>query len=283
MSAQSVTDRARRLAGPKARQAVGPRYHTVRKGLPIWSGLRLYQRIVRGREGFQFGSKFSPRATDVRPDTSPESPNPLEVYFDSHHEGPGIWKWRHYFEVYHRYFSKFIGTDVRMVEIGIYSGGSLGMWKEYFGPKGRIYGVDIEEACRVYEDEVTRVFIGDQADPSFWQEFLSEVPYVDAVVDDGGHRPDQQVGAFEALFPHVRPGGVYICEDVGGLHNPFVAYMNGLSRNLYRPAARGVSPFQSSVDAVHYYPGMVVITKRDVPRTGFPDEKHGTEWQPFLG
>lgn len=29
------------------------------------------------------------------------TPNPLEQFFDSHTEGPGIFKWRHYFEIYH--------------------------------------------------------------------------------------------------------------------------------------------------------------------------------------
>src|SRR5262249_5498892 len=45
--------------------------------------------------------------------------NPLRSYFDSCVEGWGIWKWLHYFDIYHRHFSKFIGQDVRVLEIGI--------------------------------------------------------------------------------------------------------------------------------------------------------------------
>ncbi len=222
-----------------------------------------------------------PAATG-RVNASSEAPNPLEVYFDGHHEGRGIWKWRHYFKIYHEHLAKFVGSDVRVVEIGIYSGGSLEMWKDYFGPNCQVYGVDIEEACRAYEDEATRIFIGDQADPLFWRDFLAEVSFVDVVIDDGGHQPHQQIATFEALFPYLRPGGVYICEDVGGVHNPFVAYMHGLTRNLYTGSAPAVSAFQAAVDGVHYYPGVVVVSKNEVPRTGLPHEKHGTEWQPFL-
>jgi hypothetical protein len=245
--------------------------------------LRLYQRIVGARRGLLFGRRLTRPVTDGRSDTSTESPNPLEIYFDSHREGRGIWKWRHYFKIYHHHFAKFIGSDVRIVEIGIYSGGSLEMWKEYFGAKCQVYGVDIEEACRVYEDDATRIFIGDQADPAFWRDFLAEVESVDLVVDDGGHKPYQQIATFEALFPSLRPGGVYICEDVGGLHNPFFAYVAGLTRNLYSGGAPAVSAFQSAVDGVHLYPGAVVVSKCDPPRAGLPEEKHGTEWQPFLG
>ena len=95
--------------------------------------------------------------------------NPLRAYFDAHREGPGLWKWLHYFDIYDRHFAKFRGREVHVLEIGIYSGGSLAMWKDYFGAEGRIYGVDIEEACRAYEDDVTKVFIGDQADRQFWR------------------------------------------------------------------------------------------------------------------
>jgi hypothetical protein len=38
--------------------------------------------------------------------------NPLRQYFDNNTEGPGIWKWTHYFDIYHRHFERFIGRDV---------------------------------------------------------------------------------------------------------------------------------------------------------------------------
>ncbi len=40
-------------------------------------------------------------------------------------------KWLHFFEVYERYFSGFRGTPVKMLEIGVYKGGSLNMWRQY--------------------------------------------------------------------------------------------------------------------------------------------------------
>lgn len=55
------------------------------------------------------------------------STNPLWEYFQAHKEGRGIFKWEHYFEIYHRHFARFVGRKVNVLEIGVYSGGSLEM------------------------------------------------------------------------------------------------------------------------------------------------------------
>src|SRR5215475_13984002 len=75
-----------------------------------------------------------------------QSENQLRTFFDNRKVGSGIWKWLHYFEIYERHFSRFRGQEVHIAEIGIYSGGSLEMWRDYFSPKAHIYGVDIEPA-----------------------------------------------------------------------------------------------------------------------------------------
>src|ERR1700747_3085495 len=119
-------------------------------------------------QGVQF-SRETDFSTPIEvEDASLEAANPLLSYFNSHREGPGIWKWMHYFDIYQRHFSKFVGREVHVLEVGIYSGGSLTMWREYFGKGCRVYGVDIDEACMAYKDEGIEVFIGDQADRSFW-------------------------------------------------------------------------------------------------------------------
>ena len=73
--------------------------------------------------------------------------NELEKYFFSN-TGNLIHKWRHYFEIYDRHFSRYRGSDVHVLEIGAYQGGSLQMWKHYFGPSAQIYGVDINPECK---------------------------------------------------------------------------------------------------------------------------------------
>jgi len=63
----------------------------------------------------------------------------LEQFFDAN-TGPGLWKWRHYFTIYDKHLSRFRGTDAKLIEIGIFSGGGLLMWRHYLGPKATIAG-----------------------------------------------------------------------------------------------------------------------------------------------
>lgn len=222
------------------------------------------------------------------------APNYLEEYFKAHRTGHGIFKWNHYFEIYDRHFRSFRGRDVVIVEIGIYSGGSLEMWQSYFGPKCRIIGVDIEPTCKSYESESVRVFIGDQADREFWRRFKQEVGAVDIVIDDGGHTPRQQIITLEEMLPQIKPGGVYICEDVHGDFNRFASYVQGLEHNLNaselithpdqnkKALTSQANALQDSIAAIHHYPFITVIDRRTYPVGEFVAPKMGTQWQPFM-
>jgi len=218
------------------------------------------------------------------------SANPLRAYFDQVTTGPGVWKWLHYFDIYHRHLAKFVDREVTVIEIGVYSGGSLSMWKHYFGRQCRIHGIDIEPACKVYEDKQITVHLGDQADRQFWKRFRDQVPAVDVLIDDGGHAPDQQRVTLEEILPHLRPGGVYICEDIHGIHNPFSQYAHGLADGLNAfHAAQGQkdmttvpTPFQAAIHSVHFYPYVLVVEKNPTPAQFFVAPKHGSQWQPFL-
>lgn len=218
-----------------------------------------------------------------------ESSNPLRDYFNSISEGPGIWKWLHYFELYHRHLAKFVGKSASLVEVGVYSGGSMAMWQKYLGPGCHIHGVDIQPDCKVYESQHVTIHIGDQGDRQFWRNFRSRVAPVDILVDDGGHKPDQQMVTLEEMLPHLRPGGVFICEDVHGINNEFTAYATSLvdRLNAFAPEfdqhvlRSKATPFQSDVHSVHFYPYVVVIEKRESPLAVLSAPKHGTMWQPF--
>src|SRR5436190_5798105 len=137
------------------------------------------------------------------PSSEPTKPNRLRAFFDANDEGNGIFKFLHYFDIYDRHFSKFVGKEVHIVEVGVYSGGSLKMWRDYFGDKCTIYGVDILDQCRSYESENVKIFIGDQQSREFWRGFKSKVPHVDILIDDGGHLAEQQIVTLEEILPHL--------------------------------------------------------------------------------
>jgi hypothetical protein len=252
-------------------------------------GLAAVPRFV---QGFRYGRGLPGAGTGAGSAGSSSEPadreaiNPLTQYFESHTAGAGITKWSHYFDIYHRHFSRFVGTPAKIVEIGVYSGGSLRMWRDYFGEASIVYGVDIEPACRAYAGDGVEIFIGDQADRAFWRAFLAEVGEIDIVVDDGGHRPHQQIATLEALLPALSPGGVYLCEDITDPGNPFRAYLAGLAENLHvrlpvAPGVMGPSSFQQLVEAIHSYPFVTVIERRASAPGPFVSGRRGTEWAPF--
>ena len=216
--------------------------------------------------------------------------NPLERWFDQT-DGRLIRKWTHYFDIYHRHFEKFRGKYLKIVEFGVSDGGSAQMWREYFGPRAKLYGVDIDPRCKKWETPWFEVHIGDQADREFLHRLGNHVGKVDVLIDDGGHLPDQQIATFEEFYPRVKPGGVYLVEDLhtsywptyrGGLNvdGTFMEYSKSLVDELNAFHSRQpdfkVVDFTETTRSMHYYDSILVfekekITKPWVKRSGVRD------------
>jgi hypothetical protein len=188
---------------------------------------------------------------------------------------------------------------VHVLEVGVYSGGSLQMWRDYFGPNCQVYGVDKEAACLIYENEWTRIFVGDQASRDFWKSVKERIPTIDILIDDGGHETEQQIITLEEMLPHLSVGGVFLCEDIGGDLNKFNSYVYGLASTLNAldshlkslvaggfdrksELASNATRFQTAIHSIHLYPFVTVIEKADQPKDRFVAPKHGTDWQPFF-
>jgi SAM-dependent methyltransferase len=247
--------------------------------------LRSTERAVQSARffarGYRHGQHFpAPRAPAT--EAAPATAGPLQAYFDAHTEGPGIWKWRHYFDIYERHLERFRGTPVHIVEIGVLGGGSLQMWHDYFGPETHVYGIDINPDSRKLTRDGVEIFIGDQGDPKFWERFLEGEPTIDVVIDDGGHTARQQAVTIESLLAHVRPGGVYICEDIHGPFQPFHSFVDGLTRPLsdigLPREPNPANSLQQQIASVHRYPILTVIEKSASATSRFEAPRHGTIW-----
>jgi hypothetical protein len=128
--------------------------------------------------------------------------------------GPVVHKFHHYIPIYDRYFSKFCGRNVRFLEIGVSKGGSLQMWRKYFGDEAIIYGIDIDPNCRSFNGQGGQVRIGSQDDLEFLNLVIQEMGGVDIVLDDGSHQMKHISATLKALFPILNYGGVYLVEDL---------------------------------------------------------------------
>lgn len=204
--------------------------------------------------------------------------NDLKKYFDSN-TGRLIHKWDHYFEVYDRHFSKYRNKEIVILEIGVFQGGSLQMWKNYFGPKAKIYGIDIDPKCKEYEEENIKILIGSQSDKKFLQKVKQEIPPIDILIDDGGHTMHQLKTTFEELFDAIKPDGIYAAEDLhtcywidygGGYkrRGSFIEYSKNIIDYLHAWHSKQswfkVNKFTKTIHSIHYYDSILFIEKRPV-------------------
>ncbi len=118
---------------------------------------------------------------------------------------------------YDRRFQHLRNEPISLLEIGIWKGQSLRTWRDYF-PNGQIHGIDIVPEYVIFEDRI-RCFLGDQSDAKFLAGVAMSTGPLDFIIDDGGHKALQHVASFEALWPHVKPGGWYCIEDCFSLYD----------------------------------------------------------------
>ncbi|MAE82867.1 MAG: hypothetical protein CMB80_09045 [Flammeovirgaceae bacterium] len=105
-------------------------------------------------------------------------------------------------------------------------GGSSRMWLKYF-PNAQIFVMD--NFSQVSENDIKRVidevaatsdgryvlFYGDQSLKSDLNKFIEKIgEEIDFLVDDGGHKMQQQQFSFATLFPSIKSKGLYAIEDL---------------------------------------------------------------------
>jgi hypothetical protein len=165
-----------------------------------------------------------------------------EIFFAN--RGHLIHKWLHYFAVYDQILAPYVGSKVKMLEIGVFKGGSLGLWRKFLGEEAVIFGVDIDPNCAAFDGEFASVRIGSQDDPKFLRSVVAEMGGIDVVLDDGSHIARHQRVSFDVLFPLLAEGGIYIIEDM------HTAYWAGFEGGLRRKGT-AVEFLKDKVDEIH--------------------------------
>lgn len=184
-------------------------------------------------------------------------------------------KWPSVAEVYEPFVAPLRGSARSVLEIGIERGGSLKMWAAYFR-RAQVWGVDRRDSYLEQARGRINVLVGDQGDAEFRAEIARKGGPFDLVVDDGSHQFDHQRDTLLDLWPHVRPGGVYIVEDVhtsyrpakygGGLgvEGTFMEWAKGLVDDVHHKVHRE-EPTLSDLASMHVLFQSVVLCKWEVP------------------
>jgi 8-demethyl-8-alpha-L-rhamnosyltetracenomycin-C 2'-O-methyltransferase len=188
---------------------------------------------------------------------------------------------------YQRHLGPLRDRRLTVLEIGIggfgdpaAGGRSLRMWKHYF-PRAIIYGMDIEDKRGVDEPRLVTIQ-ADQSDPEELARVAARFGPFDIIVDDGSHISSHVITTFRALFPCLRPNGLYIIEDLCTSYWPEVfngsdsdlndpdttvgflkTFLDGLHHEEFlRPDVREPQPTDAQINAIHFYHNMTVMEKR---------------------
>ena len=135
-----------------------------------------------------------------------------------------------YTTVYSALFKAWYGQPLRIFELGLGTnsphlpssmgvfgvpGASLRGWRELF-PHALVYGADIDRGILFEEDRI-KTFYCDQLDRSSIRELWSHSDLqagADIIIDDGLHTFEANISFLEGSLDHLRPGGIYVCEDI---------------------------------------------------------------------
>jgi hypothetical protein len=132
--------------------------------------------------------------------------------------------YHNYLEIYEKHFSKFRNSLNTFLEIGLWEGESIRMWRDYF-TTGNLVGVDILDLSHIKLPN-TQIHICDQSDRVQLNNLIKKTfPQYDIIIDDGGHMMHQMQITLGYMFKHLSPGGVFVIEDLHTCGNP--AYNRG--------------------------------------------------------
>jgi hypothetical protein len=196
--------------------------------------------------------------------------NLIDIF--KNNKGRVIHKWTHYFPIYEKLFQEYIGKYVLFLEIGVAEGGSLQMWKKYFGLNSKIIGIDKRKECYFKENQIN-IKIGNQSDKKFLQSIVDEFWRFDIILDDGSHHMRDMKASFEFLYPNLKTNGLYIIEDIeacyssrrgGGLKhkNSFIEYAKNLIDELNAKSNElEETRFGYTTHSISFYDGIIVFKK----------------------
>jgi 23S rRNA U2552 (ribose-2'-O)-methylase RlmE/FtsJ len=115
-----------------------------------------------------------------------------------------------YVDLYERHFGPLRHHVMSVLEIGVYRGASLQMWRDYF-PRAEIFGIDINEMA-IKGDRI-HTLRGDQSDAALLAQVRELGPF-DVIIDDGSHLGSHVLATFEGLYSSLQADGVYVIEDM---------------------------------------------------------------------
>lgn len=191
-----------------------------------------------------------------------------------------------YRQNYDKYFSHLRNKKITLLELGVYKGGSLLMWSEYF-KKGNIIGVDINNIDLKLPKNV-HMEVGDQRDKEFLHNLSEKYAEdgFDIIIDDASHYANFTEASFLICFNQLlKPGGIYVIEDWGTgywedwvdgeIYNPSKNHLIHKLRKEYKGGKEYGTPKKKNYES--HSSGMVGLVKQFIDELSIEDIKHSNK------
>lgn len=150
-----------------------------------------------------------------------------------------------YFDLYEKFLNKYQNSNIKILEIGVFNGDSLKIWREYFS-KAIICGFDIED--KKISIPGVDILIGDQTDHICLSNLIYKYKNFDIIIDDGSHVSKHIIKSFNFLFDYLNLGGLYIIED---LQTSYFPRYGGSRVNLNKQNT-SINFIKKLLDSVNY-------------------------------
>lgn len=160
---------------------------------------------------------------------------------------------KYYLHHYEQYYEKWLEpfrskNDLMMLELGARNGSSMQLWEKYFEHPKVILGLAYGPASENVEQKEqilthVEIFRGDQSEPNTMAHLRDKGPW-DIIIDDASHVPQHQVYSLFHLWQSVKPGGIYVIED---LETNYWSDGDGLYGYKLKSTGIGAAPNASAV------------------------------------
>jgi hypothetical protein len=140
-------------------------------------------------------------------------------------------------------------------------GGSLRAWRDCC-PQARILGLDLQPDTQFAETRID-IAICNSTDAVAVARVLADRDFcdIDLIIDDGSHAALDQLATLDSTWPFLKPGGLYVIEDVGG--NSIMKHRDRFKAAIGYSLILGASLFNNRVFPEKYDHNPIFIVKRD--------------------
>ena len=192
-----------------------------------------------------------------------------------------------FIELYQKYFDQLKDKKINILEIGVYKGDSLRLWREYF-TRAKICGIDIKN--NNIDINGVEIFLGDQSNKEFLKNIINKYQSFDIIIDDCSHISKHIIRSMDYLYNHLKENGLYIIEDLQTSYFPryggsrYRLKKNNTSMNFIKSLTDSINyeqndkpfykrkKFDGEIKYVHFYQNIAIIKKGESVKYFYKDK-----------